>query len=512
MGVTQAHLEKQGQPGTLTPDRFAPSVAGEGIMLDVTTNAIKVRLESPNPTLRYNGLALGVKYHAASFTQDANGLSLAAGVAGDGLVLAAGVLAVNPDGSTLEINADALRIKAAGVTESHLNASVAGAGLSGGAGTPLAVKLETTDPSLKIVADELGVKFHATSFTKDATNGLALNSAVAGAALTLTAGVLDVAVDGSTIEVSADALRVKAAGITESHLNASVAGDGLAGGAGTPLSVKVEAVTPTLKIVADELSVKFHSASFTQDANGLSLVAGVAGDGLALSAGVLSVNADNLTVELNADALRVKAGGIGYTHLATASVNLDGVSFGASGIDLIAGAGVSITPDNGAKTITIAASLNAVFSDKTKPTGLLNGTNRYYLLSGYPVDNSDHLYVNGFLQDSEGAVWNATVSSLTFANGSTTVQTSLGDASTEYAIGDVLRSAANDGLGVVTGVNAPSAGQVTLSAAYDGAAAGPATGFKADFGADADYVLSGRSAAFRNAPASGGKLRATFRV
>ena len=46
---------------------------------------------------------------------------LAAAVAGDGLIGGAGsALAVNPDGSTLEINADAVRIKAAGVLSSHL--------------------------------------------------------------------------------------------------------------------------------------------------------------------------------------------------------------------------------------------------------------------------------------------------------------------------------------------------------------------------------------------------------
>ena len=51
------------------------------------------------------------------------------------------------------------------------------------------------------------------------------------------ANTLDVNVDDSTLEISADDLQVKAAGITETHLNASVAGDGLTGGAGSPLAV-----------------------------------------------------------------------------------------------------------------------------------------------------------------------------------------------------------------------------------------------------------------------------------
>lgn len=69
--------------------------------------------------------------------------------------------------------------------------------------------------------------------------------------------------DGSTLSKSASGLKVAAAGITEVELNASVAGDGLAGGAGTPLSV----------------------------------------------------NVDNVTIEINADTLRVKADGINDTHI-----------------------------------------------------------------------------------------------------------------------------------------------------------------------------------------------------
>jgi hypothetical protein len=90
-------------------------------------------------------------------------IRLAASSAGDGLGFLAGVLSVNVDNSTIEIDTDQLRVKAAGITETHLNTSVAGAGLSGGAGTALSVN-----------------------------------------------------VDGSTIEINVDTLRVKADGINES--------------------------------------------------------------------------------------------------------------------------------------------------------------------------------------------------------------------------------------------------------------------------------------------------------
>ncbi len=51
------------------------------------------------------------------------------------------------------------------------------------------------------------------------------------------------------------------------------------------------------------------------------LAAGVAGAGLAETSDVLSVNVDGSTIEINTDALRVKAGGIGANELASSGVS-----------------------------------------------------------------------------------------------------------------------------------------------------------------------------------------------
>jgi hypothetical protein len=92
---------------------------------------------------------------------------LASAVAGNGLSGGAGTaLAVNVDDSTIEINTDALRVKDAGITSAKLASAVAGNGLSGGAGTALAVN-----------------------------------------------------VDGSTLEISSDSLRIKDSGVTESKID-----------------------------------------------------------------------------------------------------------------------------------------------------------------------------------------------------------------------------------------------------------------------------------------------------
>jgi hypothetical protein len=101
----------------------------------------------------------------------------------------------------------------------------------------------------------------------------ATNPIVDGNALTFTGVQLDVNVDDVGIEIDSDALRLKDLGVTtdkladdavtvakildaavnEAKLNASVAGDGLSGGAGTPLSVNVDG--STLQIIGDVLSV-----------------------------------------------------------------------------------------------------------------------------------------------------------------------------------------------------------------------------------------------------------------
>lgn len=90
---------------------------------------------------------------------------------------------------------------------------------------------------LTLTANGAGFIFNTTSFTDSGSETLALAATVAGNALTLTSGVLDVAVDNTTIEINTDALRVKAAGINHNHISSSSLAASLSGGSGTTLSV-----------------------------------------------------------------------------------------------------------------------------------------------------------------------------------------------------------------------------------------------------------------------------------
>jgi len=72
-------------------------------------------------------------------------------------------------------------------------------------------------------------------------------------------GQLGVLVDGSTIGISGNRLYVLNAGITEVQLNSSVAGNGLAGGSGSALSVNV---TNGLQIVSDSVQIDENNIPF----------------------------------------------------------------------------------------------------------------------------------------------------------------------------------------------------------------------------------------------------------
>lgn len=71
-----------------------------------------------------------------------------------------------------------------------------------------------------------GVKFDSNSFADSGSETLALASGVAGAGLALTTGVLSVNVDGSTLEINSDTLRVKDLGITAAKISSGAATSG----------------------------------------------------------------------------------------------------------------------------------------------------------------------------------------------------------------------------------------------------------------------------------------------
>lgn len=202
----------------------------------------------------------------------------------------------------------------------------------------------------------------------------------AGAALSKTGERLDVEVDGSSIEVASDALRVKAAGITDAMLAGSISNAKLSNStiSGVALGSALAALTPGTNSglamsdaagfngsAARQIAVSFSGGTIDSDSNGikvasagigtlqiadnavttaklagsitadkltlgtafanasgsLALANGVAGNGLALSAGqVLSVDLNGTTLALSADGLKINDDGVGAAQIADNAV------------------------------------------------------------------------------------------------------------------------------------------------------------------------------------------------
>jgi hypothetical protein len=151
-------------------------------------------------------------------------------IGGNGITANANDLAVNPDSTTggniqpvnvaangvgVDINAIAgTGLEADGSANLRIAAAAAGDGLSGGAGSALAINLEASNPSLQIVTDELGVKFNSSGGLEKlaAGTGIKLN----GSTLLLGASGLSVKGLPSLFEIDGVAV---SANVTATNLN-----------------------------------------------------------------------------------------------------------------------------------------------------------------------------------------------------------------------------------------------------------------------------------------------------
>ncbi len=93
----------------------------------------------------------------------------------------------------------------------------------------------------------------------------------AGDGITVNADSIEINLDGTTLTVGGSGLKVASGGITETEINSSALGDGIAGGSGTVLSVDI-ASNGGLEFSGGELKVKLKSGGgIAVDGDGLYL-------------------------------------------------------------------------------------------------------------------------------------------------------------------------------------------------------------------------------------------------
>jgi hypothetical protein len=165
--------------------------------------------------------------------------------------------------STITLTGQAFSVTANSISETHLTTSVAGNGLTGGNGTPVAVGAGTgitvnaNDVALAATTAGAGLTHTTGVLAVGAGNGITVNaddvalaSSTAGNGLTYTTGVLAVGA-GDGISVAADAVSVAS----------TIAGGGLtfttgvvAVGAGNGISVAADAISVDTAVVARKAS------------------------------------------------------------------------------------------------------------------------------------------------------------------------------------------------------------------------------------------------------------------
>lgn len=142
--------------GTANHDTLWLVTADQGGTLD-TDPVTTVQLPGPSDILAGAGLTrtgqtIDVVAADTSLTVGANNVGVNVS---DGLEISSGVK-VKLDGATLARSSSGTKVADAGITETQLNTSVAGAGLTGGGGTALAVN--TDNSTVEISSDTVRVK------------------------------------------------------------------------------------------------------------------------------------------------------------------------------------------------------------------------------------------------------------------------------------------------------------------------------------------------------------------
>lgn len=259
----------------------------------------------------------------------------ATAIAGDGLAASSGVLAVGVDDSSIELNSDALRVKASGIATSMIADNAVtldkmadltrGSLILGDAsGNPSALAKGTaaqflqsdgTDPSyVSISGDATIAAGGALTISADAVEPSMINIFDDSLAATDTHILIADGNDYSSFALSGDVTMTNAGVVTiaanaveDSMVNDNVAtglaGAGLAASSGVMALDLNELASAAVNVAADSIAIVDADDNTSKKESIADLVAGMAGAGLSAASGQLSVQGNSVAVAVDGTAV-----------------------------------------------------------------------------------------------------------------------------------------------------------------------------------------------------------------
>jgi hypothetical protein len=255
---------------------FTGSFAGDGSNLTgvVASNANALTQGAGIDTFSYDGSSAGVTVSVDSGS-----------LAGNGITTSGGAFVVQASDSTITVGAG-------GISVSEANLS----GIPNSALSNNSITFGSTAVALGDTVSQLSLTGFTGSFSGSFVGTTDLPDLVSGNGLTggpydgSTTATFAVSASGTTLDVSANGVKVADGGITGTQLASSVAGAGLAGGAGSALSVNVD--DSSIEIATDTLRVKAGGISNAMIAAGAVTSASIAADAIV---GSVHISASSIT-------------------------------------------------------------------------------------------------------------------------------------------------------------------------------------------------------------------------
>ncbi len=323
----------------VTIDKFAESIAGDGLsdssgVLAVGVDDSTIETDSDVLRIKDNGVTLAklagitrgsiilgdssgdpsllAKGTAAQFLQSDGTDPSYVSISGDATVAAGGALSIGDEKVVNDMlktgSVDTANLAAAAVTAAKIATAVAGDGLAGGGGSALSVNVDGS--GIEINSDTLRLKDNGVTLAKLA--GITRGSIILG----------DSSGDPSLLAKGTAAQFLQSDGTDPSYV--SISGDATVA-AGGVLSIGDEKVVNDMLKTGSVDTANLAAAAVTA----AKIATAVAGDGLAGGGGsALSVNVDDTGIELDSDALRLKDLGVVTAKLANRGVTSAKIALG----------------------------------------------------------------------------------------------------------------------------------------------------------------------------------------